>query len=77
MGSARSRDDVLNCNTCKHGKIARCGHPLVAPFSGEPPTEIGSKIVEWCGAAIVVLQGGERSGPRNEAPPCPGFALVD
>lgn len=65
----------MTCRTCTHGKIARCGHPMVAPFAGEPPTEIGSAILDWCAAAIVVLPDGKRSGARKDAPPCPGFAL--
>ena len=61
----------MSCPGCTYAP--RCGHPLVAPFEGDPPGEMGAAIVSWCAAAIVVLPCGEKSGPREDAPACPGF----
>lgn len=62
----------MNCPTCEHG-VTRCLHPLVAPFDGEPPSRLGSAIVDWR-ADHVRPASKDASAPRRGAPPCPGFS---
>lgn len=62
----------MTCPTCTFGGSC-CTHPLVAPFDGEPPTRLGSAVVDWRADHVRPVSK-DASASRRGAPPCPGFS---
>ena len=60
----------MNCHACTHGPVP-CGHPLVMPFEGEPPSQLGSRIADWLADNVVPAKG--RAKVRREARGCLGM----
>ena len=59
----------MSCHACTHGPVP-CGHPLVMPFEGEPPSQLGSRIADWLADNVRPQEGGATvtEGARG----CPG-----
>lgn len=58
----------MRCRHCPHGPRA-CNHPKVQPFEGEPPSRLGSAIVDWW---IDHPQHAQGRTPGEPSRPCPG-----